>query len=54
MAKDEHDLFHVMQIISSVTFHKIVKKFAGELSFEEAMDNYQTQIHLLKKGFIAY
>lgn len=51
--KDEHELFHMMQIISSVTFHNFVKKFAGELSSEEALNNYKTEIHLLKKGFIS-
>ncbi|WP_026582285.1 TetR/AcrR family transcriptional regulator [Bacillus sp. J33] len=51
--KNEHELFHMMQIISSVTFHNIVKKFSGELTFEAALDNYKTQIHLLKKGFIS-
>jgi Skp family chaperone for outer membrane proteins len=51
--QDEHEIFHMMQIISSVTFHNIVKKFAGELPFEEAVNNYRTEIYLLKKGFVS-
>lgn len=51
--EDERELFHMMQIISSVTFHNIVKKFAGELPFDEAVTNYRTEIYLLKKGFVS-
>ncbi|KON88258.1 TetR family transcriptional regulator [Sporosarcina globispora] len=51
--EDEHELFHMMQIISSVTFHNIVKKFARELPFDEAVNNYRTEIYLLKKGFVS-
>ncbi|MCS0673780.1 TetR/AcrR family transcriptional regulator [Cytobacillus firmus] len=51
--QDEHEIFHMMQIISSVTFHNIVKKFSGELPFDEALNNYRTEIYLLKKGFVS-
>ncbi|OZU89373.1 TetR family transcriptional regulator [Virgibacillus indicus] len=47
---DEKDLHHVIQIITSVTFHNLVEKFAKEMSYEEAMDNFNTEMNLLKKG----
>lgn len=47
---DDKELHHVIQIITSVTFHNLVEKFAKEMSYEEAMDNFNTEMNLLKKG----
>ncbi|UJL46297.1 TetR family transcriptional regulator [Virgibacillus sp. NKC19-16] len=46
----DEELFYVMQILTSVTFRNFIEKFAKELSDEEAMRNYATEMHLLKKG----
>jgi Tetracyclin repressor-like, C-terminal domain/Bacterial regulatory proteins, tetR family len=47
---NDKELFHLMQIITSVTFRNVVKKFAQELSLNEAMNNYVIEMNLLKDG----
>lgn len=47
---DGRELYHVMQIITSVTFRNFVEKFAKGISDEQALDNYQLEMNLLKKG----
>lgn len=47
---DENDLHHVMKIISAVTFHNFIEKFSKDLSYEEAVYQYEKEIQLLKKG----
>ncbi|TDL31871.1 TetR/AcrR family transcriptional regulator [Jeotgalibacillus sp. S-D1] len=49
-AENDKELYHLLQIVIAVTFHSIVEKFSRDLSFEEALNNYQMEIHLLKKG----
>ena len=46
----DEELFHVMHIITSVTFHNFVEKFAKDLSYEKAINNYAFEIKLLKNG----
>lgn len=48
----DDELFHIVQIISSVIMQNFVFKFAKELSNDEVIRNYQIQLNLLKKGFI--
>lgn len=48
--ENDKELSHVVQIILSVTFRNFVKKFAQDLTYEEAMNNYTTEMNLLKKG----
>lgn len=47
---NDKELFHLMQIIISVTFRNVVKKFAQDLSIDEALNNYIIEINLLKNG----
>jgi hypothetical protein len=47
---NDKELFHLMQIISSVTFRNFVKIFAQEVTLEEAMDDYMIEMNLLKNG----
>lgn len=49
---NEMELFHIVHIISSIIMHNFVLKFAKNMSNEEVHENYETQINLLKKGFI--
>lgn len=49
---NEEEVFHIVQIISSVMLQNFVLKFAKELSNDEVLRNYETQMHLLKKGFL--
>ncbi|MDG5472429.1 TetR family transcriptional regulator [Jeotgalibacillus sp. ET6] len=48
--ENDKELYHLLQIVIAVTFRSIVEKFSRDLSFEEALSNYQMEIHLLKKG----
>lgn len=47
---NEQELFHVLQIISAVTFRNLVETFAQNLSFAESMDNYKVEMDLLQRG----
>jgi AcrR family transcriptional regulator len=47
---DEHQLYHVMQILSAVTFHNLVHSISNELSYEEAVSKYRFEIDLVKTG----
>ncbi|HLR09129.1 MAG TPA: TetR/AcrR family transcriptional regulator [Bacillota bacterium] len=47
---NDEELFHVMRIVSSVTFRNFVEKFARGLSCDEAINDYEQEIDLLKKG----
>lgn len=48
----EEDLFHIIQITTTLMFQNIIMKFAHKLTNKEAFKNYQEQLALLKKGFI--
>lgn len=48
----ENDLFHIVQIISTIMMNSLIRKFAKNLSNEEVIKGYTTQINLLKKGVI--
>ncbi|MGE7881989.1 TetR/AcrR family transcriptional regulator [Bacillus sp. NPDC094077] len=47
---DEREIFHVMKIITAVTFHNLIQNFAKEISFDESVKNYTLELSLLKKG----
>lgn len=47
---DEAEVYHILQIITAVTFRNLVEKFAKDLSYSEALNNYTTEINLLKRG----
>jgi len=48
--KENNELIHIMQIIMAVVFRNFIEKFLKELSDEEAMDNFRTEMNLLKQG----
>ncbi|MCH6269445.1 MULTISPECIES: TetR/AcrR family transcriptional regulator [Neobacillus] len=48
--KDEQELHHVIKIINAVTFHNLVQMFVKDLSDEETLQNYISQLDLLKRG----
>ena len=47
---ENNELIHIMQIIMAVVFRNFIEKFLKELSDEEAMDNFRTEMNLLKQG----
>lgn len=46
----EDEFINVMHILSGVTLHNVIRAFARQLSPEEAWNNYQIEINLLKNG----
>lgn len=50
--KDEEDLFHILQMTTTIMFQNIILKFAHNLSNEEAYNNFDTQLTILKRGFL--
>ncbi|MFC4024305.1 TetR/AcrR family transcriptional regulator [Oceanobacillus longus] len=48
--KEDKDIFHIMQIITAVAFRNFVEKFSKELSDEEAIENFNIEMNLLKQG----
>ncbi|OJE38478.1 TetR/AcrR family transcriptional regulator [Bacillus thuringiensis] len=47
---NEREIFHVMKIITAVTFHNLIQNFAKEIPFDESVKNYTLELSLLKKG----
>ncbi|WP_106494809.1 TetR/AcrR family transcriptional regulator [Lentibacillus sp. Marseille-P4043] len=47
---EEHDLFHILQIIIAVTFHCLVRSFEKELTIDESINSFSNELNLLKKG----
>ncbi|EXY05685.1 MULTISPECIES: TetR/AcrR family transcriptional regulator [Bacillus cereus group] len=47
---DEREIFHVMKIITAVTFHNLIQNFAKEIPFDESVESYTLELSLLKKG----
>ncbi|WP_449539681.1 TetR/AcrR family transcriptional regulator [Ferdinandcohnia sp. Marseille-Q9671] len=47
---DDKELFHIMQIITSVMLRNLIHAFAHELTSEAALGHFKTEINLLKKG----
>jgi AcrR family transcriptional regulator len=48
--ESKKDLYHVLQILSAVTFHNLVQSIADELTLEEAMAKYMKEIKMIKRG----
>lgn len=46
------DLFHIIQITTTIMFQNIMLKFAHNLANEEAVRNYTIQLNLVKRGFL--
>lgn len=49
---DEEDLFHMIQITTTLMFQNIILKFAHNLTSEEAFRNFSVQLNLLNRGFL--
>ncbi|MCA1053773.1 TetR family transcriptional regulator [Rossellomorea aquimaris] len=43
-------LYHLLQILSAVTFHNLVHSVSNELSIEEAVSKYRFEVSMLKAG----
>ncbi|MEI3613458.1 TetR/AcrR family transcriptional regulator [Pseudogracilibacillus sp. SO30301A] len=48
---NEEELLQVVQIVSLIMTDNLIQKFGKEMTNEEVIHNYKTQIRLLKKGF---
>jgi AcrR family transcriptional regulator len=46
------DLFHLLQIVFTITLRNVVEKFARDLSNHEALANYKIEMNLLKSGLV--
>ena len=51
---NEKELFHIMQIIGAITSRNVIQTFAQKLSVDQSLDNYITELKLLKQGFIKH
>jgi len=49
---NDKELFHLLKIISTITFRNVVEKFAKDLSSDEALGNYIIELNLLKNGLV--
>ncbi|GGP09931.1 TetR/AcrR family transcriptional regulator [Oceanobacillus neutriphilus] len=47
---NKQEFFHVMQILTSVTFRNMVDQLSRNLSHEEAIENFRIEMDLLSKG----
>jgi len=47
---EEKELFYVMQILTSVTIRNFIEKFSRDLTDEEAINYYTSELKLLKNG----
>lgn len=47
---NDRELFHMMQIITTVFFRNFVEKFAKDLTHEEVIESYTIEMRLLKEG----
>lgn len=47
---DKSDIKHIMIIVKSVTIHNMMIVFANDISKEDALKKYETEINLLKNG----
>lgn len=47
--KNDEELYHFMKIVAAVTFHNFVETFSKNLPSDTALNNYKTQINLLRR-----
>lgn len=47
---NDKELFHVLQILMSMTIRNLIHSFALELPYEKAKENYEVEMKLLRKG----
>ncbi len=46
------EMFHVMQILTAVTFHNLIHSVSNNLSVSAAMKKYETELKLLQSGLM--
>ncbi|GEM05411.1 TetR family transcriptional regulator [Halolactibacillus miurensis] len=46
------ELFHLLKIIKAVTFHNFIETFAHQISIDEACQQYQLELTMLKRGLL--
>ncbi|MEH7419585.1 TetR/AcrR family transcriptional regulator [Neobacillus drentensis] len=46
------ELFHLLQIVFTITLRNVVEKFAKDLPNQEALANYKMEMNLLKCGLV--
>ncbi|MFK3959794.1 TetR/AcrR family transcriptional regulator [Guptibacillus hwajinpoensis] len=46
------EVFHIMQILTAVTFHNLIHSISNNLSIPDAMSKYQTELGLLQSGLL--
>ena len=46
------EMFHVMQILTAVTFHNLIHSVSNNLSVSVAMKKYETELELLQYGLM--
>ncbi len=49
---NEEELLQVVQIVSLIMTDNLIQKFGKEMTNEEVIHNYKTQIKLIKRGFV--
>lgn len=52
MIETKDELFHLLKIIKAVTFHNFIETFAHQLSIDEACQQYQLELTMLKRGLL--
>jgi hypothetical protein len=52
MIETKDELFHLLKIIKAVTFHNFIEAFAHQLSIDEACQQYQLELTMLKRGLL--
>lgn len=49
---NDEDLFHMIQMTTTLMFQNIILKFAHSLTNEEAFKNFTNQLDLMQRGFL--
>lgn len=49
---DDRELFHALQMITSVLLRNLIHAFAYDLPRDTALKNFKTEMNLLKKGLV--
>lgn len=47
---NDYEFKHLFRILMVITFHNVMKNFIKETPVEESLEEFKTEIHLLKKG----
>ena len=49
---NDEDLFHIIQMTTTLMLQNIILKFAHNLTNEEAFKNFTSQLALMQRGFL--